>query len=716
MLFNTQNIVAWHDRSTAEHISQRDQLAAEGFSPISLSIYGDPAEPRYAAVMVKRPQSIPTHSVLGLSQSACQKFCAQMAQEGFGPFIITATGAGEHVVFAGAFRAMARPPLVHLNLSKEQFGQLNQEQRAAGGILLWADAFGTDNDPRYCAIWALNPERIAWNTDALDDGGPRPQQRFDSMASVGARAALVAVTPAKRIMKMYVDSQIGPWVCRAGMTSEEYQAEFDRQTRDGLWPVSISGAGEHEEARYAAIFVPREEHLPRVFRATGSYPVPAIDAALEKYVKDQNLRGVALAIVNGTRLVYARGYTFAEAAPAYHDIQPSTPFRQADLAKTFCAVAVWKLIEQQQLQLETPLQSVLELTQPDGTAPKDARFAQITIEHLLQGISGVDQGAVWNAVSASQAIGGTLPTDAMEVARWITTLDLTGLPGEPSSAVYGNTDYFLLGLLVAKKMGVDSFEAALALLVLHPLGQKSTRGSRSLTSAQLADEARHHLTVHDPENGWPLVQLATAGSVRTADRPLVPLHYGSLDYEMLDGCGGLSASVVDVARLCAMLACRTGNPVLSASSIDAMLGAAVKATVARSGRDGKASHGYHGCDWALPLEGSAHQIQFGKAGWLPGQESCLVGTTGGLFYVLAQNGNSRPDAATQWQELIQPLAEARDWGTTDLFPTFGMASLPATTALKPAPVSYRQGPHAMLRQVVASLARTVPARIRSGRG
>jgi hypothetical protein len=173
----------------------------------------------------------------------------------------------------------------------------------------------------------------------------------------------------------------------------------------------------------------------------------------------------------------------------------------------------------------------------------------------------------------------------------------------------------------------------------------------------------------------------------------------------------VSASVVDVARLCAMLACRSGNPVLGPATIDAMLAAAIKAT-----RDAKSAHGFHGCDWAVPVDGSSQQVQLGKAGWLPGQESCFVGTTGGLVYVFAQNGNTRPDSSTQWLELIQPLAEARDWGTTDLFPTFGMASLPLTGTLKPSPMSYQKTPQAMLRQVVASLARTVPARIRAGRG
>ncbi|NJO13472.1 MAG: hypothetical protein HC872_08415, partial [Gammaproteobacteria bacterium] len=85
MLFNSQNIVAWHDRNTAEHISRRDQLAAQGFSPISLSIYGEPTDPRYAAVMVKRAQPIATHSMAGLSSAACEKNVRADGGGGFRP-------------------------------------------------------------------------------------------------------------------------------------------------------------------------------------------------------------------------------------------------------------------------------------------------------------------------------------------------------------------------------------------------------------------------------------------------------------------------------------------------------------------------------------------------------------------------------------------------------------------------------------------------------
>ena len=57
---------------------------------------------------------------------------------------------------------------------------------------------------------------------------------------------------------------------------------------------------------------------------------------------------------------------------------------------------------------------------------------------------------------------------------------MTGTPGDQNNVVYGNTDYFLLSLIVAKKMNASSFEAALKTLVLDPLRQTRTRGSRSV--------------------------------------------------------------------------------------------------------------------------------------------------------------------------------------------------------------------------------------------
>ena len=54
------NFVAWHDRTTANHKEMLDKHAAEGYRTVSLCVYGDRNDPRYAAVVVKRPVVIAT--------------------------------------------------------------------------------------------------------------------------------------------------------------------------------------------------------------------------------------------------------------------------------------------------------------------------------------------------------------------------------------------------------------------------------------------------------------------------------------------------------------------------------------------------------------------------------------------------------------------------------------------------------------------------------
>ena len=61
-------------------------------------------------------------------------------------------------------------------------------------------------------------------------------------------------------------------------------------------------------------------------------------------------------------------------------------------------------------------------------------------------------------------------------------------PGDTQHVVYGNTDYFLLSLVLMKLRAVDTLDAALAPL-LEPLNITGIRSSKTLISDQPAGEA-----------------------------------------------------------------------------------------------------------------------------------------------------------------------------------------------------------------------------------
>ena len=90
-------------------------------------------------------------------------------------------------------------------------------------------------------------------------------------------------------------------------------------------------------------------------------------------MKATGLHGIGLAIVDRTRLVYAKGYTWA--GTDYPDVLPTTLFRQASVSKTFVTLALYQIMQEQSaITLDTTMQSVhSKLTTPDGKPPVDAR-------------------------------------------------------------------------------------------------------------------------------------------------------------------------------------------------------------------------------------------------------------------------------------------------------------------------------------------------------
>jgi CubicO group peptidase (beta-lactamase class C family) len=698
MTLTAQNTVAWHDKNTAQHKALVDKWAKLGFRTLSLAIYGDTGDLSYAAVMVKRATVHPESQVFPRSQAALQTDFDNYAKIGRGPYIISATGPAGAPVFAASFRPVSTIPFTRLNLSLADFEARNAARHALGEILVWVDVFGDASNPRFTAIWGPNPDRVAWSIDGYDPAAGKQeiilnaalvQQRYDAIASTWARPAHVAVTPTGAVAELFVDSTVGTWHSRTGMTAAGYQAEYDTQSKAGLQPVQVSAKGTGSKARFAAIFASREETDPRTFRSKGPVTVAGIDSVMQDFMQARNLRGAALAIAVGTRLVYAKGYTLAEAG--YPDVTPQTPFRQASVSKMFTAAAMMRAMQLNRgITLDTTVQSIMNLKQPDGSPPADSRWAEISIRHLLESDSGIQQGLLYGSPDASKAFKTPLPATPAQLLSYATSLMLTGAPGDKNNSVYGNFDYLLLGQLLAKIRGTATYEEALQQLVLQPLHQTHTRGSRSLIADQQPGEARYHMTVYDPNPaGWKLYPFEVLPTERTPDGKLVPTHYGQLDFEMFGGGGGLSASIVDMARLGAMFSDREKNPVLSPSTIDAMLTACATASMTLKGPDGKASHGFYGFDSAAIWDAAKHVYFAKKGGWLPAQGTWLQFATGGFTYAWAINVNQDPDY--DWFDPISAVAQSHDWGTTDLFSTsFGMPSL--TPPALPPPFPIQQPP------------------------
>jgi CubicO group peptidase (beta-lactamase class C family) len=565
-------------------------------------------------------------------------------------------------------------PLTRFGSTQQEFDALNTQAMADRAVLRSFDAYGTPQDTRYCAIWTPNSNLDGWNCQAINTSSADTQVWFDAQTAGGARPMNVAVTPGGGYVEAFTDSSIGPWLSRAEMSSASYQTEFNSAVSQGLIPIRVAAKGSGANTKFAALFARRAEPPPRSFRKTGPSNIAAIDAPIETMMRAHGMRGVALAITRGSRLVYSRGYTWAE--DDYPTTQPETRFRQASVSKTFVAAALMRLIQQQTnvpgtanpVTLETTLQAVLGLKQPNNSDPADSKFAQIKLKHLLTSTSGLNQGLLWNSAEAAAAFNSPLPCTPEQLARYATQFTFVKTPGDTTNVVYGNFDYFLLSQVVARLAGAPTFEAALQTLMLSHLQMTRTRGSRTLLSAQANDEARCHLHVYDSRPNVGLYPLPIAQSIKANDRPLRANQYGAWDYEVFDGCGGISSSVLDVARMVAMMSASGQNTFLSAQSLATWFQNATAAT-AFTGPD---DHGVYGLDWMQAWDAANNVYYTAKGGYMPGHESYFEVVTGGFGFIIAANCNKFEGGFQDWLTPVRAAAQAYAWGEANLFPAYAM--------------------------------------------
>jgi CubicO group peptidase (beta-lactamase class C family) len=611
--------VAYHDRSSDDHRRQCDALSGLGYRLISLSVSGGEwvgatkLPVRYAAVWVKRggPRFV---TLQDASAAGFQAFFDDWTPRGWKPTILTVTGPAAGPTFAAVFEETSGPiPYTRYGLRRGDAGDpgtieyWNAKAHRESLIPTTLAIYGSDAAPLFAGVWEPNARRVAWGGDGLNETAAEYQSRFDAQVLAWSRPALVAVSPAGRYLSLFRDDQVGPWVARHDMTSAGYQAEFDYWVARGYYPITVQAGGGPRSRRFAAVFARREASLGRAFRATGTDVSPSIDAAMRGVMVANGVRQAAVAVVKGTRLVFARGYTWAE--PGYPVVQPTTYFRVASCSKTITSLAVHQLVDTGALALDDRVQDVLDLRAPDGGLPADPRFADITIRHLLAHTSGIDEDATLPGLEgerearAAAAFGAPLPATKAQLASLIASKPLSFDPG--TKAQYSNYGYLLLGLVVEKLRGT-SFVQAVRDHLGAPLGARRIRLGRTLRESQAADEARYHNDA-----------LVILPSVRTSARPLVPEQYGGWTLANKDAAGGLSIAAPDFAKILAALNVRSSNPILGPATIETMLAGSYgwDFMVKKSSRTGAYYHGV-------------------KGGYIGGLQSNINYTENGVSYVV----------------------------------------------------------------------------------
>jgi CubicO group peptidase (beta-lactamase class C family) len=262
--------------------------------------------------------------------------------------------------------------------------------------------------------------------------------------------------------------------------------------------------------------------------------VPVVNSFMKKWT----IQGASVAIAREGKLVYARGFGYADTAAGI-ETQPYSKFRIASISKLVTAIAVMKLKEEGKLSLEA------KVFGPDGILndscycnPKDKRVFNITVAHLLSHEGGWSQ-RYGDQMFMPQVIANTmkcgLPVDTRTIVCFALSKKLHFTPGTGRS--YSNLGYSILGLVIEKISGLP-YEEYCRSELFEPIGIYEIVPGKHLP----VEKAPFEVTYYEPA-GMPL-RPSVYGTGE-----MVPVRYGGNDVETLGAAGYWIATAPDLMNL-----------------------------------------------------------------------------------------------------------------------------------------------------------------------
>lgn len=293
-------------------------------------------------------------------------------------------------------------------------------------------------------------------------------------------------------------------------------------------------------------------------------------AVLERFVVAQMsqhaIPGLAIAVVDGDRIVWAKGFGRIDPADSTRNITAETPFRVASVSKLFTDIGVMQRVERGRFHLDSAVSRYAR-----DFAPILNGMRMPTLRELLKHQSGIVR---------EPPVGHYFDPTSPTLAATVASLNGTSLVYHPGTVTkYSNAAIALAGRLLELESGVP-FAEVMRRDVLAPSG---------MTGATFAPDSAHHAR-RARGTMWTL-------DGRTFAAPTFPLGLGP--------ASELSASMLDLGQFLRMLfagGVGPGGRVLQEETLRAMWG-----------EGAGAASGLFGLGFALSELDGARRV--GHGGW-----------------------------------------------------------------------------------------------------
>ncbi len=212
-----------------------------------------------------------------------------------------------------------------------------------------------------------------------------------------------------------------------------------------------------------------QETIDRAKSTLGDRILKQVDEIIIAAMNKDVLAGIAVGIIQGESLIYAKGFGLANVEQE-KSIATDTVFRIGSISKTFTAIALMQLWEQGKFQLDDPVNEYLKsykIQQRDPNAPA------VTFRHLLTHTSGIGEVREFTDLFRPVLGLGAKPDKTIPTLKEYYAKGLTSEVHPGSKWAYANHAFATLGQLIEDISG-EPFPEYMLRHVFEPLGMSHT--------------------------------------------------------------------------------------------------------------------------------------------------------------------------------------------------------------------------------------------------
>jgi hypothetical protein len=235
--------VARHGMTSDQYQAEFDKYVGQGYRLVQVSGYGVNGKDYYAALWNKSPSSawVARH---GMTSDQYQAEFDKYVGQGYRLVQVSGYGVNGKDYYAAIWdKSPSTAWVARHGMTSAQYQAEFDKYVGQGYRLVQVSGYGVNGKDYYAAIWDKSPSGAWVARHGMTSA--QYQAEFDKYVGQGYRLVQVSGYRVSGGNSLYAaiwsKSESPAWVARHGLTSAQYQAEFDKYVGQGYRLVQVSG-------------------------------------------------------------------------------------------------------------------------------------------------------------------------------------------------------------------------------------------------------------------------------------------------------------------------------------------------------------------------------------------------------------------------------------------------------------------------------------------